>query len=36
MDESTPFERETTWATFVDAPKEKFYHVENYDDQYIR
>jgi hypothetical protein len=34
--ESTPFRRELTWATFVDALKEEFYHVENYYDQYLR
>jgi hypothetical protein len=35
MDESTPFTREPTWATFVDDLKEEFYHVGNYDDQYM-
>jgi hypothetical protein len=35
-DESTLFGRETTWETFVDALKEEFYVVENYDDQYMR
>jgi hypothetical protein len=34
--ESTLFGREPTWATFVDALKEDFYPVENYDDQYMR
>jgi hypothetical protein len=36
MDESTLFGREPTWAAFVDALKEDFYHVGNYDDQYMR
>jgi hypothetical protein len=36
MDESTPFRREPTWAAFVDALKEEFYPVRNYDDQYMR
>jgi hypothetical protein len=35
-DESTLFGREATWEAFVDALKEKFYPVENYDDQYMR
>jgi hypothetical protein len=35
VDESTPFRREPTWATFVDALKE-FYPVGNYDDQYMK
>jgi hypothetical protein len=35
-DESTPFGREPTWTTFVDSLKEEFYHVGNYDDQYMR
>jgi hypothetical protein len=34
--ESTLFEREPTWATFVDELKEEFYPVEKYDDQYMR
>jgi hypothetical protein len=34
--EYTPFKRETTWETFVDALKEEFYPVGNYDDQYMR
>jgi hypothetical protein len=36
VDESTPFGREPTWVTFVDSLKEEFYHVENYDEQYMR
>ena len=36
MDESTLFGRQPTWDTFVDSLKEEFYHVENYDDQYMR
>jgi hypothetical protein len=36
MDESTPFRREPTWEAFVDALKEEFYPVRNYDDQYMR
>jgi hypothetical protein len=36
MNESTPFKREPTWETFVDALKEEFYPVRNYDDQYMR
>jgi hypothetical protein len=36
MDESMPFEREPTWEAFVDSLKEEFYHVRNYDDQYMR
>jgi hypothetical protein len=35
-DESTPFRREPTWVTFVDALKEEFYPIGNYDDQYMR
>ena len=35
-DESTLFGREPTWAAFVDALKEEFYPVGNYDDQYMR
>jgi hypothetical protein len=34
--EYTLFGRELTWAAFVDALKEEFYHVRNYDDQYMR
>ena len=34
--ESTPFKREPTRAAFVDALKEEFYPVRNYDDQYMR
>jgi hypothetical protein len=34
--ESTLFGREPTWAAFVDALKEEFYPVRNYDDQYMR
>jgi hypothetical protein len=36
MDESTLFGREPTWVAFVDALKEEFYPVRNYDDQYMR
>jgi hypothetical protein len=36
VNESTPFKREPTRATFVDALKEEFYPVRNYDDQYMR
>jgi hypothetical protein len=36
MDEYMPFGREPTWETFVDALKEEFYPIENYDDQYMR
>jgi hypothetical protein len=36
VDESTLFGREPTWAAFVDALKEEFYPVGNYDDQYMR
>jgi hypothetical protein len=36
VDESTLFGREPTWATFVDALKEEFYPIGNYDDQYMR
>jgi hypothetical protein len=36
MNESTLFGREPTWEAFVDALKEEFYPVENYDDQYMR
>jgi hypothetical protein len=35
-DESTLIGGEPTWASFVDALKEEFYHVENYDGQYMR
>jgi hypothetical protein len=35
-DEPTLFGREPTWAVFVDSLKEELYHVENYDDQYMR
>jgi hypothetical protein len=34
--ESTLFGRETTWEGFVDALKEEFYPVENYEDKYMR
>ena len=34
--ESTLFGREPTWVAFVDALKEEFYPVGNYDDQYMR
>jgi hypothetical protein len=34
--ESTPFKREPTWEAFVDALKEDFYPIRNYDDQYMR
>jgi hypothetical protein len=30
-----PFEREPTWEIFVYSLKEDFYHVENYNDQYM-
>jgi hypothetical protein len=30
------FGKEHTWVTFVDDLKEEFYHVGNYDDQYMR
>jgi hypothetical protein len=33
VDESTPFRREPTWEAFVDALKEEFYPIKNYDDQ---
>jgi hypothetical protein len=36
VDESTLFGREPTWEAFVDALKEEFYPVGNYDDQYMR
>jgi hypothetical protein len=36
IDESTLFGREPTWAAFVDALKEEFYPIGNYDDQYMR
>jgi hypothetical protein len=36
IDESTLFGREPTWVAFVDALKEEFYPVGNYDDQYMR
>jgi hypothetical protein len=36
LDESTIFGREPTWAAFVDALKEEFYPIGNYDDQYMR
>jgi hypothetical protein len=35
-DESMTFRRGPTWVAFVDALKEEFYHVGNYDDQYTR
>jgi hypothetical protein len=35
-DESTLFGREPTWATFVDALKDKLYPIRNYDDKYMR
>jgi hypothetical protein len=35
-DEFTPFRREHTWENFVDALKEEFYPVRNYDDQYMK
>jgi hypothetical protein len=35
VDESMLFGREPTWAAFVDALKEEFYLVGNYDDQYM-
>jgi hypothetical protein len=35
-DEYTLFWREPTWIAFVEALKEEFYPVENYDDQYMR
>jgi hypothetical protein len=36
VDESTLFGREPTCAAFVDALKEEFYLIRNYDDQYMR
>jgi hypothetical protein len=36
MDESTLFGREPTWVAFVDALKQEFYPIRNYDDQYMR
>jgi hypothetical protein len=35
-DESEAFGTEPTWVAFVDALKEEFYPVGNYDDQYTR
>jgi hypothetical protein len=35
-DESAIFGPEPTWVDFVDALKEKYYPVGNYDDQYMR
>ena len=35
-EDSEIFETEPTWASVVDAFKEEFYHVGNYDDQYTR
>jgi hypothetical protein len=34
-DESTLFGREHTWVSFLYSLKEDFYHVRNYDDQYM-
>jgi hypothetical protein len=36
IDESGIYGAEPTWDSFVDAVKEKYYHVGNYDDQYMR
>ena len=36
MDESEIFKIKPTWASFIDAVKEEFYPVRNYDDQYTR
>jgi hypothetical protein len=35
-DESITFRIGPTWVAFVDALKEEFYPVGNYDDQYMR
>jgi hypothetical protein len=35
-DEFAIFGPRPTWAAFVDAPKEKYYPIGNYDDQYTR
>jgi hypothetical protein len=35
-DESAIFEPKSTWETFVDALKEQYYPIGNYDDQYTR
>jgi hypothetical protein len=35
-EESRMLEAKTTWASFVDAIKEKYYPIGNYDDQYTR
>jgi hypothetical protein len=34
-DESTLFRREPTWEAFVDALKDEFYPIGNYDDRYM-
>jgi hypothetical protein len=34
-DESTLFWREPTWEAFVDALKDEFYPIGNYDDRYM-
>jgi hypothetical protein len=36
IDESRIFRSEPTWDFFMDAVKEKYYPVGNYDDQYMR
>jgi hypothetical protein len=36
IDESTPFERETTWEYVLDTIKEDSYLIESYDDQCMR
>jgi hypothetical protein len=35
-EESEMFGTEPTWASFVDALKQKHYHIGNYEDQYTR
>jgi hypothetical protein len=35
-EESMTLRRGPTWENFIDALKEEFYHVVNYDDQYTR
>ena len=36
IEESRIYGAEPTWDFFVDAVKEQYYHVGNYDDQYMR
>ena len=35
-DESRMFETNPTWASFIDAVREQYYPMRNYDDQYTK